>query len=241
MLPTSPPDPHDPPLAADRVTALIPLRTGGKSRLREELDGVGRAGLVLAMLDDVLSALHGAGITDIRVLCADSGAVAAAHARGLTVVPDPGAAEPDDHPVLSPDLPTAAGDRSLRRAVDAGLASVDPGRVRLVVAADLPLLTSDEVTAILASTADVTLAPTHGGGTAMLRLAGGVELPTRYGAASASAHLHLALEHGLSTARLDLPGARQDVDRAADLRALEGQGPLDAGFATSSFLSGRRG
>jgi 2-phospho-L-lactate guanylyltransferase len=251
MLPTPPSDPDDPPLTADRVAALIPVRTGGKSRLREELDGVGRAGLVLAMLDDVLAALHGAGVTDIRMLCGDSGAVAAAHARGLTVVPDPGTADPgspehapserDGRPDRTVDLPAYAGDRRLRHAVDAGLASVDRGCVRLVVAADLPLLTSGEVTAILASSADVTLAPTHGGGTAMLRLAAGVDLPTQFGSASASAHLRVARELGLSVAQLDLPGAHRDVDHAADLRALHSAGSPPAGTATSSFLSGRRG
>jgi 2-phospho-L-lactate guanylyltransferase len=244
MLPTPPRTPDDQPPVAAGVTALIPLRTGGKSRLQAELDAAGRASLVLAMLDDVLAALRGAGVTDIRVLCGDSEAAAAARTRGLTVVLDPAEPDPavlDDHQGLPSDRLTPDGDVGLRRAVDAGLAAVDPGHVRLVVAADLPLLSSEEVVAMLATSADVTLAPTQGGGTAMLRLAHGVSLPTQYGTASASAHLRVARELGLDAIQLDLPGARQDVDRIDDLRALEGEGSPPSGAATSSFLSGRRG
>jgi len=237
MLPIQPQTFDGPPSVVTTVTALIPLRSGGKSRLREALDSAERADLVLAMLDDVLTAVHGAGIADVRVLCGDSMAAAEARVRGLTAVPDPSPSEPI-HP---PNPSNGSEDLRLRKAVDAGLASVGRGRVRLVVAADLPLLTSDEVAAILASTADVTLAPTQGGGTAMLRLAGGVDLPTQYGSASASAHLRVARQLGLSVAELDLPGARQDVDRVADLRALEGQHSPPTGAATSLFLSGRRG
>jgi 2-phospho-L-lactate guanylyltransferase (CobY/MobA/RfbA family) len=249
MLPTPSKTPDDQPPVSAGVTALIPLRTGGKSRLQDELDAAGRASLVLAMLDDVLAALRGAGVTDIRVLCGDSEAAAAAQMRGLTVVLDPAERDPaerdpaarDVHQGLSADRPTPDGDLRLRRAVDTGLAAVDPGQVRLVVAADLPLLSSEEVVAMLATTADVTLAPTQGGGTAILRLARGVSLPTQYGTASASAHLRVARELDLDVTQLDLPGARQDVDRIADLRALEGEGSPPSGAATSSFLSGRRG
>jgi hypothetical protein len=139
--PSSPASPASPTSPADvpTVTALVPLRTGGKSRLGDALDASSRAGLVLAMLDDVVAALHGAGVTDVRLLAGGDDALAAAHARGLPAYPDP--------------RPTgdgaATGDVLLRRAVDAGLAVVPSDRDRLVVAGDLPLLSAAEVTMVL--------------------------------------------------------------------------------------------
>jgi 2-phospho-L-lactate guanylyltransferase (CobY/MobA/RfbA family) len=98
---------------------------------------------------------------------------------------------------------------------------------------------------MLASTSDVTLAPTRGGGTALLRLAAGVTLPTQYGPDSARAHIDLARGLDLRAARLELAGAHQDVDGAEDLEALrsalEVGGSHAVGAATASFLMGRRG
>jgi len=240
MHPTPPQAPDDLSSPTAGVTALIPLRTGGKSRLDTELDQEGRADLVLAMLDDVVTALRAAGVADVRVLCGDSAAAAAAMARGLDVVLDP--ADVATHAAADPSA--RGGDVRLRRAVDAGLAAIGSTRVRLVVAADLPQLTRDEVAAILASATDVTVIPTRGGGTAVLRLAAGITLRTQYGQASARAHLDVAQRGGLSVAELDLPGARQDVDGAADLHAIDGAlGGASAvvGAATATFLAGRHG
>jgi 2-phospho-L-lactate guanylyltransferase len=228
------------------ITALVPLRTGGKSRLQDAVDGTRRDALVLAMLDDVLAALHAAGILDVQLLCGDAGAATAAATRGLVAVLDPTDA-PADRPGGA--SATAASELSLRRAVDTGLARVGTGAVRLVVAADLPLLDHTELASLLASTADVALAPTRGGGTAVLRLGPGVVLPTQYGAASAEAHLRIARERGLSVDVLDLPGAQHDVDGVADLEsltlALVGDGTLangrGGGRATASFLAEHRG
>ncbi len=253
MLPTPPhtpgtsaPSPAAAAAAATAagVTALIPLRTGGKSRLQAELDHDGRAALVLAMLDDVLTALRTAGVTDVRVLCGDVGATAAAQARGLVAVPDPVSSDrPTDRATgdRATDPRADPGDTRLRLAVDAGLAAVGASRVRLVVAADLPLLTGEEVTTILASPADVTLSPTRGGGTALLRLASDAILPAQYGPGSARAHLDVARRLGLTVAEISLPGAGQDVDGAADLRALGAAGSRPVGTATASFLAGRCG
>jgi len=265
MFPTPTRTPDDLPTSAESatpaagVTALIPLRTGGKSRLEAELDRDGRADLVLAMLDDVVAALHAAGIADVRVLCGDGTAAAAASARGLDVVLDPVdasvRADADARTHTDADAAEDAaengaaraggGDVLLRRAVDAGLAAIGSTRIRLVVAADLPQLTGDEVAAILASASDVTVTPTRGGGTAVLRLAAGVTLPTQYGPSSARAHLDIARRDGLSVAELDLPGARQDVDGAADLHAIDGgrcsDGVAPLGAATTTFLAGRHG
>jgi len=224
---------------ASAVTALIPLRTGGKSRLGDAIDDASRAQLVLAMLDDVVGALREAGVADVRLLASGPGAVQAAGARGIPAIVDPEARPAASGSEARPtDVKEA--DVRLRAAVDAGLASIDVDRLRLVVMCDLPRLRPSDVTAMLAQPADVVVAPTVSGGTAMLSLAPGVTLPSRYGAGSALAHADLARASGLSVALLDLPGARHDVDAETDLRALEAP-QAGTGTATASFLAGTRG
>jgi 2-phospho-L-lactate guanylyltransferase len=206
--------------APGRAVALVPLRTGGKSRLGTRLDADLRARLALAMFDDVAGALIGAGIDDIRVLCGDPGARAAAHERGLTALDDPDAA-----PVLAPDDGTAVTpELRLRAAVDAGLATVGTSAVRLVVAADLPLLSPDDVLAVLAHADRVTVAPTRGGGTGVLLLPVGLTLASAHGPASAAAHLAAAVAAqptgAPAPAVIEREGTSWDVDRPEDLDLL---------------------
>jgi len=234
--PTARPD-APPDARAAAVTALVPLRTGGKSRLGAALDPSARAGLVLAMLDDVVAALNGAGIIDVRLLAGGDEALNAAHERGLPAVPDPPSTGDG-----------ATGDVLLRRAVDAGLAAVPSDRDRLVVAGDLPLLSAAEVTMVLDVSTDIVVVPTSGGGTAMLRLAAGVDLGprrgTRYGPGSADAHVALARLAGRTVTLLELSGAHHDVDAAADLVELHrslAAGPTGPGRASAAFLAGARG
>lgn len=236
------------------VTALVPLRTGGKSRLGAALDAPSRAGLVLAMLDDVIAALQGAGVSDIRLLASGDDALQAARSRGLVAMPDPRSdlrSDPRPDPLLN-GAPhgdgVSAGDARLRRAVDAGLAAVAIDRTRLVVAADLPLLSAAEVTAVLEDPAAVVVVPTSGGGTALLRLAPGVDLSagtsTRYGPGSADAHVALARRAGHTVTLLELPGGRHDVDAAADLAALRElliSGAASLGRASAAFLTASHG
>lgn len=184
------------------------------------------------MLDDVLTALADGGVRDILVLAADASAEALAGARGVAVLRDPD------------ERTGAAADRDgrLRAAVDAGLATIAPEGARLVVAADLPRLTAAEVATIVADPSEVVVAPTVGGGTAVLRLAPDVVIPARYGPGSAGAHLRAAEDRGFTTSVVDLPGARHDIDAAADLAALTD--PLDGatpGPATSALLRGHDG
>ncbi len=236
--------PHAAPSADPAPIALVPLRTGGKSRLGAALVGERRDALTVAMLDDVLTALRGAGVHDVRLLAGGRGAGRVAAARGLPTIADP---PPPVGGAPDPARPTAhgtstGGDVRLRAAVDAALAGLPDDRPRIVVAADLPRLAAADVTAVLAHPADVAVAPTAGGGTALLRLAAGVRLPTRYGPGSADGHLRAGTAAGRSVALLDLPGARADVDASSDLAALladvDGRGP---GAATAAFLADLRG
>lgn len=210
--------------------ALVPLRTGGKSRLQGALPTGRREALVLAMLDDVVTALRAAGVPDVRILAGDVRAARAAGQRDLPALLDPAG-------------PAAAtgGDRRLRAAVDAALAELTPASVRLVVAADLPRLCAAEVRGVLADDAEVVVAPTRGGGTAVLRLAPGVTVPARYGPGSAAAHAAEATRAGRSVTLLDLPGGSQDVDDGSDLLALRNGAGAIPGPATTAFLAGGRG
>lgn len=220
--------------APSSPVALVPLRIGGKSRLATALAPEDREALVLAMLDDVLAALAGAGVTDVRLLTGNVAAAAAAADRGLQAIRDPAPAT------------ISAGDEAdgapLRAAVDAGLATVPATVPRLVVAADLPRLSASDVRAVLGSDAEVAVAATGGGGTSLLRLAPGVTLVARYGPGSAEGHLRAAEHAGYSTELLERAGSRHDVDAADDLAALAG--PLDGcgvGTATAAFLAAMRG
>jgi 2-phospho-L-lactate/phosphoenolpyruvate guanylyltransferase len=236
-------------MSSSAPVALVPLRLGGKTRLGASLAGPARAMLILAMLDDVVAALTGAGIADVRVLAGGEDAAAAARARGLTVLCDPPAPHrPSSGPGRAQD---AVPDAALRRAVDAGLVAVGTGCLRLVVAADLPLLHADEVVQVLAHAAlpRVVVAPTAAGGTGLLALPAGVVVPARYGAGSAAAHLALAAANGRSGSNpaleLGLPGARRDVDGPEDLaavaRALAHPVRPQGGRATAAVLTAAQG
>jgi 2-phospho-L-lactate guanylyltransferase len=214
------------------AVALIPLRTGGKSRLSEQFDVAKRAELVLAMLDDVVGALVGAGVDDIRVLCGDAAARDAALARGLTAIEDPKDAGAD-----APDAPHAR----LRAAVDAALAEVGTDRVRLVVAADLPLLSPEDVRTVLAHATEVVIAPTSGGGTGILLLPVGVTFPTSYGPGSALAHQSAAreLQPDVSPHVVERDGTAWDLDVPEDIEGLAAM--LGGRSETAAVLKTLRG
>lgn len=226
--------------------ALVPLRTGGKSRLGDTLPAGRREALVLAMLDDVVATLNAAGVRDVRVLAGDRSAARAAEERGLPALLDPpGGASTieggDRSGVGGVRLVPPPGERSLRAAVDAALDELPTTSIRLVVAADLPRLGAGEVRKVLADRAAVVVAPTRGGGTAILRLAPGVTVPARYGPGSAAAHAAVAEHAGWSVALLDLPGGSQDVDDGPDLLALQSGAGGAPGPATTAFLAGGHG
>ena len=150
------------------------------------------------MLDDVVAALRGGGIADVRILAGDAAAAEAARARGLPTVPDP-------------------AEGGLRSAVDAGLAAVGDAGVRLVVAADLPGLDAGTVADLLAMADRVTVLPTPDGGTAVLALPPGVTPAARYGPGSAALHVAAARDVGAAAVLLAPGAAGRDLDGPGDL------------------------
>jgi 2-phospho-L-lactate guanylyltransferase len=167
------------------------------------------------MLDDVVAALRGGGVDDVRILAGDAAAAAAAHDRGLPAVPDP-------------------AEGGLRAAVDAGLAAVGDAGVRLVVAADLPGLDAAVVADLLATADAVTVLPTPDGGTAVLVLPAGVTPPARYGPDSAALHVAATRDLGAAAVLLAPSAAGRDLDGPDDLEAARDAG---VGPATAATLA----
>ncbi len=203
-------------MSPDAVTAIVPLRTGGKTRLSPALTASERSDLATAMLSDVATALRDAGIDRIVVAAQGPSALAAAAALHLEALPDPEGAQGLDH--------------ALRRAA----ARVAPREGLLVVAADLPRLTATDVEQVLACPAPVVVAPTRDGGTGGLLRRPPTAITTAYGPGSAAAHLRLAADAGLGADRVSAPGFADDVDTPADLERLQ-RGPL--GAATARVLT----
>lgn len=196
------------------VTAIVPLRTGGKTRLAPALRPEERSALAGAMLADVAHALHAAGLEHVVVAAQGPAAEAAAGALGLPLVADPQG-------------------RGLDRALLHAAARLTPTAGLLVVAADLPRLSADDVRALLAVAAPVVVAPTHDGGTGGLLRRPPDVIATAYGPGSADAHGRLAADAGVEASTLEAEGFARDVDTLADLGGLA-HGPL--GPATAEVV-----
>lgn len=200
-----------------RTVALVPLRSpgAGKTRLAPALTPDQRAALAGAMLADVTRTLVAADIDEVVVAAGGAAAAAAGAALGASVVLDP------------------HGTRSLDGALQAAAARIGPADQLLVVAADLPRLTADEVLAVLAADTSVVIAPTAGGGTGGLLRRPPAVVATAYGRASAARHRRLARQAGVTWAMIDTPGFRHDVDTWTDLVALH---DVVLGPTTASLL-----
>lgn len=189
--------------------ALVPVRDPGrgKTRLASALGPEARAALAGAMLADVVTALHGAGLQRIVVLAGGQLAASAATALGVDVLLDP----PGDHGLNAALL---AASRRIR------------ANASIVVPADLPLLTPQDVTALVETAGEVVVAATQDGGTGgLLRRPAWVIDPV-YGGRSAARHLLTARQAGYTAERADIPGFAVDVDDPDDLQQVAGHPAL---------------
>jgi 2-phospho-L-lactate/phosphoenolpyruvate guanylyltransferase len=198
--------------------ALVPLRDPGlgKTRLRGVLSSERRAALAGAMLADVVAALRDADVAQITVAAGGHAAAAAASALGVDVSLDP------------------PGTRGLDGALAAAAQRLGHACELLVVAADLPELTGEDVLRVLRADAEVVVAPTQGGGTGGLVRRPGDRIVTGYGANSAARHLAFAEAAGASAATVRTAGFLADVDTEDDLARLNARRPL--GPATTRLL-----
>lgn len=200
-----------------RTVALVPLRApgAGKTRLATALSVEERAALSSAMLADVARALLGAPIDEVVIAADGPAAAATADALGLSVLADP------------------VGATTLNEVVRLATARFAAAGGLVVVAADLPLLTTEEVTRLLDLDAPVVVAPTGDGGTGgFLRRPPGV-IGCAYGPDSGARHHRLAADHGLASVNLDTAGFRHDVDTWTDLVGLH---EATLGAATAAVL-----
>lgn len=189
--------------------ALVPVRDPGrgKTRLSNVLGRDARAALIGAMLADVVTALHGAGLERIVVLAGGPAASSAATALGVDVLLDP------------------PGEQGLNAALLAASRRIRAS-ASIVVPADLPLLTPDDVIQLAETAGEVVVAATQDGGTGGLLRRPAWVIDPIYGGRSAARHLLAARKAGYSAERADIPGFTIDVDDADDLQLVSGHPAL---------------
>jgi 2-phospho-L-lactate guanylyltransferase len=199
------------------LVILVPVKAlaQAKSRLTDLGEGV-RGALVLAMLEDVLTAATEARVGSVAVVSADAAYDALLERYGVPRVPD-------------------AGD-GYNEAVEAALA-LEPARdadAVLVLPGDLPGLRSDDVRALAAALEDagVVAAPSLDGGTSALGLRPPRSMRPRFGLHSFAAHREGARARGLRFTEVRRDGLLVDVDSRADLVAVADR----AGPATAAVL-----
>lgn len=187
------------------VTAVVPLKAlaSAKGRLAGALDAEQRRTFVAWMARRVIAACQDCTlVADTIVVAGDRAAAQVAHDAGARVLL-----------VEEPGLGLA-----MQRADEV----TADRQATLVVAADLPHVSPDDLQAVI-SAADsapfVVVAPTHDGGTgALLRRPAGV-IPTAFGPDSAAAHRRLAREAGVACTVIERQGLAMDIDTPGQLPA----------------------
>ncbi|HEY1260805.1 MAG TPA: 2-phospho-L-lactate guanylyltransferase [Stellaceae bacterium] len=189
--------------------AVVPVkeRDRAKERLASALPPSLRQALALAMLEDVLTALAAApGLAGLLLVTVDPAVRLVAGRYAARLVED-GARDGHTGAV-------AAAARLLAREGRAGMLAV-PG--------DIPLVTADEIGALLAAhqpASSFTIAPSHDerGSNAVL-CSPPDAVPLRFGPDSFFPHLRAAEARGIRPSVLHLPGIGLDIDNPEDLAA----------------------
>ncbi|HVM28062.1 MAG TPA: 2-phospho-L-lactate guanylyltransferase [Mycobacteriales bacterium] len=194
-----------------------------KSRLAPVGDR-GRRALALAFAEDVvLACLASAVVCRVVVVTDDGPAAEALSALGAQVTPD--------LPRRGLDAALVHGARVLR--------ADQPGLGVAAVAADLPALRPEDLTAVLSAVRGrAVVADAAGRGTTLLAAGPGRELQPAFGGSSLRRHL------GAGAVLVEAPaGVRRDVDTPADLEAALrlGVGPRTASAAGLALPQARRG
>lgn len=203
------------------MSVVVPLRDGaGKTRLASALPGEGRRAVVESLAGHVLSTLLEVDrIERVLVVTADRGFAEQVLATRVPRV--------DAGRVVVVDQPSGAV--GLDAAVDTGRELVWPARDAvpdggrlLVIHADLPALTPDDVTALLDDPAPVVLATdrTGTGTNAVVLTPVAHRFAFAFGAGSLQRHLDRAREQGLVAAVVRRDGTSADLDTPEDWAAL---------------------
>lgn len=196
---------------AMRTVAIVPLKAldRAKGRLAGELDPAARRELAGWMLNRVVEAcLSTRSLTRVLVVAGDEAGADLARAAGAEAVLQ-----------HRPGLNAA-----LSMADDA----VGQAEASLVVAADLPLASPEDLERVVAAAPPgpaVVVVPTEDGGTGVLYRRPARVVRTAYGPDSARVHLRLAVEAGVPAVRLQVPGLALDIDTPAQLAAWRARFP----------------
>lgn len=195
------------PPAPDGVVAVLPVKRLAAAKSRLELPAALRQDLALAFALDVVAAVLPV-VDAVVVVTGDERVRRAVAGLPVRLVP-----EPSGGTLLAA---VAAGLRHAQRIRAAGHT--------LVVPADLPALTPQDVAEVLRAAAPVAghsgafVPDASGEGTTLLLRPMGAVTPARYGPGSALLH-----ERDGAARLVGAPvGARQDVDTLADLHAVRG-------------------
>jgi 2-phospho-L-lactate/phosphoenolpyruvate guanylyltransferase len=189
--------------------AVVPVKDlqHAKQRLAGVLDAAERRALFAAMLEDVLGALAAsAGLAGILVVTRDPLARELASCYGARVLVEP---ENRGHSAAS-----SLGAATLAQEGTVGM---------LQLPADLPLLTAEDIDAVLqahAAAPAITLAPSRDRrGSNAVACSPPDLLPLRFGEDSFRSHLERARGLGVEPRIVERPGLALDVDTPADLLA----------------------
>jgi len=187
--------------------AVVPVKhlVGTKSRLKPILNAPGRAGLTIYMMKKVLAAVQEAGVERACVVSPDPTVLCLAEEAGAT--------------------PLLQKSRGLNPALEEARewAVTEGASALLVFPADLPLLQTSDVEAILAAVEEaeeplaVVSPDATGAGTNALLLRPPDALPFMFGPHSFNAHLNTAQEKGLATRVCERTRIAFDIDTADDL------------------------
>ncbi|GAA1772329.1 2-phospho-L-lactate guanylyltransferase [Luedemannella helvata] len=213
-------------------TVLVPVKRllAAKTRLRGAVPDVPHEQLVLALArDTVLATLRCPAVGRVVVVTNDPTAQAATAALGAVVLPDA--------PDAGLNQALAYGATTVRSRLNG---SDTPGVA--AIAADLPALRPDDLSAALRAAAELATVParaarrafvtdTAGTGTVLLAAPPGVPLQPSFGAGSAAA----PAAGGAVAVEGPLVSLRRDVDTAGDLAEAAA---LGVGPHTSALLTG---
>jgi 2-phospho-L-lactate/phosphoenolpyruvate guanylyltransferase len=189
-------------VSAVHVVVAVKGLERGKHRLAGVLTQAERQQLITTMLHDVLDAVRAtAGIANVSVLSKDRSLLP----EGVEHLDDPGLG-------LNPAIARAA-----HLLASAGARSM------LLLPADLPFVTPDDLGALLtaAGNHDAVIAPdAQRSGTNALLLSPPQRISPLFGLQSFAAHVAASRDVGLSAHVVDRPGLAHDIDVPADLLAL---------------------
>ena len=224
--------------------AVVPVkeRDRAKERLAPLLSPATRQALVLAMLEDVLSALAAApGLAGSIVVTVDRAARRLALDYGARIFENDAR---DGH--------TGAVTAAARRLAAEGETGM------LTLPGDVPLVTADEIGRIIEahrSAPSFTIVPSHDeGGSNAIMLSPTEAVPLSFGVDSFHPHLRAATARGIRPTVLRLPGIALDIDNPQDVATflripsqtrtralLDEGGPLEALLPSSPELDGSTG